>query len=101
MYKMTDITISKTIYSLPRCSDRTDPSALPSSHSSDIWYIFCRDKSDWGVQLHTKVNGVQSDDTLFLPQGKFKKTLWSPCIRGKLAHVSAIVVLQSGFHNGR
>ena len=98
---MTGIMISDSIYCLPPHSDRTDPCVLPTSHSSGMWNIFCRGKSDGGGQLHTKVNRVQSVDKLVLPQGKFKKTLWSPCIRGKLVHVSAIVLLQCGFHKFR
>ena len=98
MYEMTGITISESIYYLPRYSDKTDPCVLPTSHSSGIWNIFSRGKSDWGGQLHTKLNRVQSVDKLVLPPGKFKKYLWSPCIRGKLVHVSAIVPLQCGFH---
>jgi len=82
---MTGITISESIYYLPRCSDITDPCVLPTSHSSGIWNIFSRGKSDRDWLLHTKVNRVQSADKLVFPQGKFKKTLWSTCIRGKIS----------------
>jgi hypothetical protein len=98
MYEMIGITISESIYYLPPHSDRTDPCVLPTSHSSGIWNIFSKGKSDRNGQLHNKENRVQSVDKLVLPQGKFKKTPWSPCIRGKLVHVSAIVLLQCDFH---